>query len=94
MCGVNFPAFLLLLSVSLALSQQQCTRHYDLQSNRVINISSANYPLALPSGSNCRFRLKAPRNHVIHLNCRFEVVSSVIENISVTICPIDRLSTC
>ncbi|KAH8245890.1 hypothetical protein KR038_010967 [Drosophila bunnanda] len=73
MCVVNFLAFLLLVSLSLVLGQQQCTRHYDLQPNREININSANYPLALPSGSNCRFRLKAPRNHVIHLNCRFEV---------------------
>ncbi|KAH8402160.1 hypothetical protein KR009_010251 [Drosophila setifemur] len=68
-----FPGFLLILFSSFTCGQEQCTRFYDLQPNRVINITSANYPAALPSGSSCRFRLKAPRNHVIHLTCRFEM---------------------
>ncbi|KAH8316288.1 hypothetical protein KR067_004596 [Drosophila pandora] len=73
MAGLKWSGFLALFLVSSAFGQQQCTRMYDLQPNRVLNITSANYPGALPSGSSCRFRLRAPSNHVIHLSCRFEV---------------------
>ncbi|XP_039494216.1 venom serine protease [Drosophila santomea] len=70
----KIAAILSLLSfISLSCAQQQCTRFFDLIPNRTINITSFNYPGAIPSGSNCRFRLKAPSNHVIYLSCRFEL---------------------
>jgi len=76
MYELKFSGFLVVILISVACAQQQCTRFYDLQPNRMINITSFNYPGALPSGSNCRFRLKAPSNHVIYLSCRFELVSN------------------
>lgn len=66
---------LLLLPLVLTLADaQSCNWQYNLQTNQPINITSANFPRALPAGSNCRYLLKAPPNHVIHVNCRFEVV--------------------
>ncbi|XP_068146202.1 venom serine protease [Drosophila tropicalis] len=62
----------ILLGIQGILSQQ-CTRQYNLQSNQMINITSLNYPGGLPPGSNCRYRVSAPANHVIQLNCRFEL---------------------
>ncbi|KAH8277566.1 hypothetical protein KR018_001050 [Drosophila ironensis] len=73
MSASKVSGFILICVITVASCQQQCTRIFDLHPNRVINITSANYPAALPSGSNCRFGLRAPSNHVIHLTCRFEV---------------------
>ncbi|BFG06024.1 venom serine protease [Drosophila madeirensis] len=70
---LQLVSFLVALAIGAVAGQQQCTRHYNLLSNQVINITSLNFPGALPSGSSCRFRLRAPSNHVIQLNCRYEL---------------------
>ncbi|XP_017061292.1 venom serine protease [Drosophila ficusphila] len=73
MCPQKFSGFLVTLIFSLVSAQQPCTRFYELPPNQPRNITSLNYPGAIPSGTNCRFRLRAPRNHAIHLSCRFEL---------------------
>ncbi|XP_017836046.1 venom serine protease isoform X1 [Drosophila busckii] len=61
---------LLLFSQSIA---QQCSWQYSLRSNQPLNVTSQNFPRALPAGSNCRYQLRAPANHIIQLTCLFEV---------------------
>ncbi|EDW60823.2 uncharacterized protein Dvir_GJ20650 [Drosophila virilis] len=73
---------LLLLLLPLLLSMvnaQQCNWQYNLQTNQAINITSSNFPRALPAGSSCRYLIKAPPNHVIHLTCRFEVYPDICQ---------------
>lgn len=71
-------SFLLLLLLLLSMvDAQQCRWQYNLQTNQPINITSSNFPRALPAGSSCRYLIKAPPNHVIHLTCRFEVVIKI-----------------
>lgn len=73
MLKLQSASWFLLLLLAMA-DAQQCSWQYNLQTNQPINITSSNFPSALPAGSNCRYLLKAPPNHVIQVNCRFEVV--------------------
>ncbi|EDW00795.1 GH20823 [Drosophila grimshawi] len=67
------------LLISLARAQR-CSREYNLRTNQRFNITSPNYPGTVPPGSNCRYLLRAPVNHVIQLTCRFEVSPDVCQS--------------
>ncbi|XP_073846029.1 venom serine protease [Musca autumnalis] len=63
------------------LAQQQCSVEYHLQNDRqVLNITSRNYPNPYPLGSNCRYRITAPMDHVVVVNCVFEVSPNRCDN--------------
>ncbi|XP_034477883.1 venom serine protease [Drosophila innubila] len=69
-----------LLSLFSLANSQQFNWQYNLQPNQVINITSSNYPRALPAGSSCRYQLHAPASHVIQLSCRFEVFPDICQS--------------
>ncbi|KAH8355171.1 hypothetical protein KR093_007552 [Drosophila rubida] len=77
----KFSVVLLLLTLLSTLAKsQQCNWQQNLQPNRPVNITSANYPAAFAAGSSCRYQLHAPASHVIQLSCRYEVYPDICQS--------------
>ncbi|XP_061389443.1 CUB and peptidase domain-containing protein 2-like [Musca vetustissima] len=68
-------------NTGITSGQQQCSIEYRLQNDRqVLNITSRNYPNPYPLGTNCRYRITAPLDHVVVVNCFFEVAPNRCDN--------------
>lgn len=67
---------LVILLVVHSVLAQECRRDYQLLNDRqVINVTSPNYPNPYVQGTNCRYRITAPMDHIVVVTCYFEVVS-------------------
>ncbi|KAI9583078.1 hypothetical protein GQX74_012295 [Glossina fuscipes] len=48
--------------------------------NQVINITSPYYPGFYATGTNCRYRITAPPDHVVVLSCRYELFPNICDS--------------
>ncbi|XP_037946796.1 venom serine protease-like [Teleopsis dalmanni] len=66
--------YLWLLFFTTSTAQECRPQQYQMYSTQqVLNITSPNYPNAYMPGSSCRYKILAPLDHVVILNCVFEV---------------------
>uniref|UniRef100_A0A1A9W0W6 Peptidase S1 domain-containing protein n=1 Tax=Glossina brevipalpis TaxID=37001 RepID=A0A1A9W0W6_9MUSC len=77
---IIFSLILNIIFIHLTICQiPQChPTEYQLTSeNQVINITSPYYPGFYATGTNCRYRVIAPQDHVVMLSCRYELFPNV-----------------
>ncbi|XP_075166584.1 venom serine protease [Haematobia irritans] len=76
-----FIGLLIIAWCDLYLAQQCSNAEYYIANDRqVFNITSPNYPNAYPRGTNCRYRIVAPMDHMVVVNCVFEVLPDTCNN--------------